>query len=58
MDVNGKHVIFSQNLITKNNTKYCILKEYYESVNEARPLSGFFPTAADLRADLFTEMHF
>ena len=23
------------------------LKEYYEIVNEARPLSGFFPTDAD-----------
>ena len=30
------------------------LKEYYEIVNEARPLSGFFPT----HADLFAEMHF
>ena len=30
------------------------LKDYYEIVNEARPLSGFFPTDADL----FTEMHF
>ena len=30
------------------------LKEYYEIVDEARPLSGFFPTYADL----FTEMHF
>ena len=30
------------------------LKEYYEIVNEARPLSGFLPTDADL----FTEMHF
>ena len=30
------------------------LKEYYEIVDEARPLSGFFPT----HADLFTEMHF
>ena len=31
-------------------------KEYYENeiVDEARPLSGFFPT----RANLFTEMHF
>ena len=31
-----------------------ILKEYYEIVDEARTLSGFFPT----HADLFTEMHF
>ena len=31
-----------------------ILKEYYENVDEARPLSGFFPT----HADFFTEMHF
>ena len=30
------------------------LKEYYEIVDEARPLSGFFPT----HADFFTEMHF
>ena len=30
------------------------LKEYYEIVGELRPLSGFFPT----HADLFTEMHF
>ena len=30
------------------------LKEYYEIVDEARPLSGFFPT----QADFFTEMHF
>ena len=30
------------------------LKEYYEIVDEARPLSGFFPT----HADCFTEMHF
>ena len=30
------------------------LKEYYEIVNEARPLSGFIPTDTDL----FTEMHF
>ena len=29
------------------------LKEYYEIVDEARPLSGFFPT----HADFFTEMH-
>ena len=33
--------------------KLCF-KEYYEIVDEARPLSGFFPT----HADLFTEMHF
>ena len=32
----------------------CDLKEYYEIVDEARPLSGFFPT----HADFFTEMHF
>ena len=31
-----------------------ILKEYYEIVDEARPLSGFFPT----HADFLTEMHF
>ena len=31
-----------------------VLKEYYEIVTEARPLSGFFPT----HADFFTEMHF
>ena len=30
------------------------LMEYYEIVDEARPLSGFFPT----HADFFTEMHF
>ena len=30
------------------------LKEYYEIVDEARPLSGFFPT----HADPFMEMHF
>ena len=30
------------------------LKEYYEIVDEARPLSGFFPT----HADFFTAMHF
>ena len=30
------------------------LKEYYEIVDEARPLSGFVPT----HADFFTEMHF
>ena len=30
------------------------LKEYYEIVDEARPLSGFFPT----HADFFTEMNF
>ena len=30
------------------------LKEYYEIVDEARPLSGFVP----MHADLFTEMHF
>ena len=30
------------------------LKEYYEIIDEARPLSGFFPT----HADFFTEMHF
>ena len=30
------------------------LKEYYEIVSEARPLSGIFPTYADF----FTEMHF
>ena len=30
------------------------LKEYYEIVDEARPLSGFFTT----HADLFTEIHF
>ena len=34
--------------------KYEKLKEYYEIVDEARPLSGFFPT----HADFFTEMHF
>ena len=35
---------------------FCVLlylKEYYEIVDEARPLSGFFPT----HADLFTEKH-
>ena len=26
---------------------FCQLKEYYKTVNEARPLSGFFPTDAD-----------
>ena len=31
-----------------------VLKEYYEIVDEAHPLSEFFPT----HADLFTEMHF
>ena len=31
------------------------LEEYYEIVDEARPLSGFFPTHADF---FFTEMHF
>ena len=30
------------------------LKEYYEIVDEARPLSGIFTT----HADFFTEMHF
>ena len=30
------------------------LKEYYEIVDEAHPLSGFFPT----HAVFFTEMHF
>ena len=30
------------------------LKEYYEIVDEARPLSGFLPT----HADFFTEIHF
>ena len=30
------------------------LKEYYEIIDEARPLSGFYPT----HADFFTEMHF
>ena len=30
------------------------LKEYYEIVDEARPLSRFVP----IHADLFTEMHF
>ena len=30
------------------------LKEYYEIIDEARPLSGFFPT----HADLFTKMNF
>ena len=30
------------------------LKEYYEIVDEACPLSGFFPT----HADFFTELHF
>ena len=33
---------------------YISLKEYYEIVDEARPLSGFFPT----HADFITEMHF
>ena len=32
---------------------FLMLKEYYEIVDEARPLSGFFPT----HADFFTEMH-
>ena len=31
-----------------------LLKEYYEIVDEARPLSEFFAT----HADFFTEMHF
>ena len=35
-------------------TNKLILKEYYEIVDEARPLSGFFPT----HDDLITEMHF
>ena len=36
-------------------TVWDILKEYYdETVDEARPLSGFFPK----HADFFTEMHF
>ena len=30
-----------------------LFKEYYEIVDEARPLSGFFPT----HAEFFTEMH-
>ena len=34
--------------------EHVILKEYYEIVDEARPLSGFFPT----HADFFTEIHF
>ena len=33
---------------------YIDLKGYYEIVDEARPLSGFFPT----HADFFMEMHF
>ena len=32
----------------------CTIEEYYEIVEKARPLSGLFPT----HADLFTEMHF
>ena len=36
----------------KGPSKY-LLKEYYEIVDEAHPLSGFFPT----HADFFTEMH-
>ena len=32
----------------------CGLKEYYEIINEARPLSGIF----DTDADLFTEILF
>ena len=35
--------------------RFLHLKEYYEIVDEARPLSGFFPTHADF---FFTEMHF
>ena len=31
-----------------------MLKEYYEIVDKARPLSGFFPH----NADFCTEMHF
>ena len=35
-------------------TDIYMLKEYYEIVDEARPLSGIFPT----HADLLTEIHF
>ena len=36
-----------------HNTPLAWLKEYYEIVDEARPLLGFVPSA-----DLFTEIHF
>ena len=39
---------------TDSKTQFNMLKEYYEIVDEARPLSGFFPT----HADFLTEMHF
>ena len=32
------------------------LKEYYEIVDEARPLSGFFPTHADFNAFLIMKL--
>ena len=44
---------FKHNLSAENSTS--CLKEYYEVVDEARPLSDFFPTHADF---FFTEMHF
>ena len=28
------------------------VREYYETVNEARPLSGFFPIDADILTEL------
>ena len=40
--------------VVPSKTLHGSLKEYYEIVDEARPLSGFFPT----HADLFTVMHF
>ena len=51
----GKHKqslnLFLQSAIIDG---FSLLKEYYEIVDEARPLSRFFPT----HADFFTEMHF
>ena len=54
-DEDGHEVTFGCDLIGENIARLefysFILKEYYEIVDEARPLSGFFPTHADFFTD-------
>ena len=44
------------NICTPEDLSTPLLKEYYEIVNEARPLSGFFPTDADVLTEIIMKL--
>ena len=53
-DFEGTVWIMLHRILDLLQSLYKSLKEYYEIVDESRPLSAFFPT----HVDFFTEIHF